>query len=371
VLLMAGWWALRAPTIEHRAVAPPPEIDIDPPAMRARREAVLALATMPDDPWSFAEALAASAPTAAAPRQDCGIEGRPTFAESDSSAQAPVQTGGASSRYAAAQARVDAALRSSADPLDRAVADWLNVGGMRSEAGRDEAVVQQAAATADARLYAFAYGLCHGNRSAAPSCRSISLERWIQIDSDNGIPWVAILEQAQSRGDAQGVGDAMSHLASARRFDTYAADASGVVARRAPKDDDDLAAVNDLSFKVVAQSAMQIPAFQPLVQACRDEAGRDAELLRRCQAISDVMFAHSDNLISQAMSGALLFQATGEASRRDFIRAERALAAAHWSPATGFSECGEMRDSLRKLVRMAQVGEVEAMRERARQFVTP
>ena len=104
---------------------------------------------------------------------------------------------------------------------------------------------------------------------------------------------------------------------------------------------------------------------------CRDRAGGDAELAQTCVAISDVMFAHSDNLIGQAISGALLFQATGDASRRDFVRAERAVAAARWSPATGFSECHDMRDALKRFVRTAQVGEVEAMRERARQFVAP
>jgi hypothetical protein len=83
------------------------------------------------------------------------------------------------------------------------------------------------------------------------------------------------------------------------------------------------------------------------------------------------MFAHADTLIAQSISGALLLQTTGDPSRRDFVRAERAVAAARWSPATGFSECHDMRDALSKMVRLGQVGEVEAMRERARQFVAP
>lgn len=371
LVLTAVWWVLRAPAIERRAVVAPPEIDIDPPAMRARREAALALALMPDDPWTFAESLAASAPVAAPQKEDCGIEGRPTFADASLPAQAPVQIGGASSRYATAQARIDAALRSSADPLDRAVADLVNVGDMRSESGRNEAVVQQAAATTDPPLYAFGYALCHSNLAPAPSCRSISLDRWIQLDPDNGMPWVTVLNEAQLRGDAAGVRTAMSRMASATRFDTYAAKVAGVVASRAPKDGADLASVNDLEFKVVEKTSFQVPAFSPLVQVCRDKAGGDAELAQTCRAISDTMFAHTDSMIAQGISGALLFQATGDASRRDFIRTERAVAAARWSPATGFSECREMRDSLNRLVRSAQVGEVEAMRERARRFVTP
>ena len=371
-LAAAGWWVLRAPAIERVAVAPPPDIDIDPPAMRARREAALALATMPDDPWTFAESLAASAPARVVEKEDCGIEGRARFSEPNVSGEAPVQLGGASTSYATAQARIDAALRSSSDPLDRAVADLINLGDMRTEAGRDEAVAQQAVATTDARVYALGYGLCNGLRVPAASCSAISLDRWIEIDPGNGIPWMTMLGQAQARGDVPGIRSAMSHLASATRFDVYAQVAAGAVAERAPKDDQNLAAVNDLATQVVTQTeGRTLPRFQPLIQVCKGQAGGDAELAQACRSISDVMFEHSDNLLSQSMSGALLFQTTGDASRREYIRTERAVAAARWSPATGFSECHDMRDSLKKVLRMAQVGEVEALREQARKFVTP
>ena len=89
VVLAAVWWVLRAPAIEHHAVVPPPDIDIDPPAMRARREAALALALMPDDPWTFAESLAAAAPAKGVEKEDCGIEGRARFRE----AGGPGETG--------------------------------------------------------------------------------------------------------------------------------------------------------------------------------------------------------------------------------------------------------------------------------------
>ena len=372
LLAAAGWWVLRAPAIERRAVAPPPDIDIDPPAMRARREAALALALMPDDPWTFAESLAASAPAAGADRNDCGIEGRARFSEAREPGEAVVQIGGASARFASAQARLDAALRSSADPLDRAVADWLNVGNMRSDAGRDEAVVQQAAVTTDPRLYAVGFGLCRAAVMPAPSCRSISLDRWLELDPGNGIPWLWALARAQERGDDDATRGAMSHLASATRFDVRYASVVGAIASRVPKDDADLAAVDELAVKAVGEAAaMPNPSFQPLLRICRRQAGGDVALAQQCRTISDVMFDHSDTLVAQGMSGALLLQTTGDGSRRDVIVAERAVAQARWSPATGFSECHEMRESLKKLLRRAQVGDVEAMREQARKFVTP
>ena len=372
VLLAAGWWVLRAPGIEHAAVVPPPEIDIDPPAMRARREAAIALAMMPDDPWSFAESLAASEPAKVVEKEDCGIDGGPKFNRPAGADEPLVQTGGASSRYVNAQARIDAALRASADPLDRAVADLVNVGNMRSDSGRDESVVQQATTTTDPRLYALGFGLCNAARAPAPSCSAISLDRWVGLDPGNGIPWLWILGRAQQRGDAPGARSAMSHLAEATRFDVRYSSIAGAVASRAPKEEQDLAAVNELAFTAFGEAAvMPFPPFQPLIQACRGQAGGDEELARSCRSISDVMFEHSDNAMTELISGALLLQTTGDSSRREYIRTERAVASARWSPATGFSECHDMRDSLKRLVRSAQVGEVEALREQSRKFVTP
>ena len=371
-LLAALWWVVRAPTIERHAVVAPPEIDIDPPAMRARREAAIALARMPGDPWTFAESLAASAPDEIPIVADCGIGGRPAFDVAADRTMARVSTTGASSGYAGAQARIDAALRSSFDPFDRAVADWLDVGSMRGAAGRDEAVVQQAAVSTDARLYALGYGLCHANRPAAPSCAAISLDRWIELDAGNGIPWMTMLERARSRGDGQALMTALAHLATASRFDTYRQDAAGAVARRAASDDPDLAAVNDLALEAGAEAeVLPAPAASTLMTVCRGQAGRDPELARICRTISDTMFAHSDNLGSEFLSGILLLESTGDESRRDSILAERALATSHWSPATGFSECRDMRSRLQNMVRVSQVGEVEALRERARRFVPP
>ncbi len=374
VLAMSCWWLVRAPAIEHQAVAPPPDIDIDPPAMRARRDAALALALMPDDPWTFAESLAASAPASAATpadKEQCGIDDRPQFAKPATENEEPVQTRTASARFVSAQARIDAALRASADPMDRAVADLVNAGEMRSDAGRYEAVVQQAVAASDPRLYALGYAMCR-SYAASPSCGQISAERWAEVDAGNGIPWLYMLADARAAGDTIGVRNAMAHLASSSRFDVRLAAIGGAVAAHVPPDLADLAAANDLAGRTAGVAAsMPFPSYQPLLQACRDHAGGDERLEQQCRTIGDTMFEHSDNLISLSISGTLQLQMTGDASRRDYVRAERTVLNAHWSPATGFSPCQDMRDSLKMQLRMAQVGEVEAMRERARKFVTP
>ena len=370
---LGGWW-VRAPAIEHGAVVAPHEIDIDPPSMRAQREATIALATMPDDPWSFAESLAASAPAKGAERdkEDCGQADAPEFADIDSTAQGVVMTRGATPRYLGVQARMDAALRASADPFDRAVADFMNAGDLRSPSGSEEAVVQQAAGSTDPRLVSLGHAVCARMPDGGAGCAALTAERWAQVDAGNGMPWIEILGQAQARGDTAGVRDAMSHLAAATRFDTHFYAVPGAVARRMPADGRDLAAGNELVVGAMGRSAaFQFPSFKPLLDICRNEAGGDEQRALQCIAISDSLYAHSDNSLQFLMSGALLFQTTGDASRRESIKAERMIFAAHWSPATGLSRCGTLRDEVRKIARNAEIGDVEAMREDARKFVTP
>lgn len=368
-----GWWGIRGPAIERGAVVPPPEVDIDPPSMRAQRDAAIALAMMPDDPWTFAESLAASAPgkPAEPDKEECGLGDVPQFSSPASADDEPPITRAAAPRTLETQARMDAAMRASSDPMDRVVADFLNVGDMRTRQGSDEAVAQQAAVSSDPRVVSLGHAVCVVD-PVSPACASLGAQRWAQVDAGNGMPWIELLADARARGDDGGVQDALSHLAAATRFDMRFFAVPGAVARHMPEDERDLAAGSDLVTRAMGRAAtLPFPAFKDLLDVCRDQAGGNEQRAGQCAAISDTMYAHSDTLIPFAISGALLQRTTGDASRRELIKAERAVFAAHWSPATGLSKCGTLRDMVHRLGRNAEIGEVAAMREDARKFVTP
>ncbi|MEP6504298.1 MAG: hypothetical protein ABJD97_13265 [Betaproteobacteria bacterium] len=372
LLALAGWWVARAPLVE-RPAARAPDIDLDPPALRAQREAALALATAPDDPWTFAQSLGASAPEAGADKARCGDDERPRFADPEVRDGSMVmdQLAAAGPHYLAARARMDAALRASADRLDRAVADWLDVGQMRTPAGRVDALVQQALTTTNARVYSLAYRTCLAGRPATASCAALSARRWADIDAGNGVPWLFAFDQARNANDAAGQQDALARLAAASRFDEYHFAQAAAVAAHAGANEQDLAAFGDLSAEAVGKTFAVMTPVPTLFAACRGKAGGDVVRAQQCQAISDAMFDHTDSVFLRGMSGALQAQTTGDETRREVARAERALAARDWSPATGFSECQQARDVLKILLRKGQVGEVEEARERARVFVTP
>jgi hypothetical protein len=232
--------------------------------------------------------------------------------------------------------------------------------------------------TADARIYALAFRACRSSSTMADasapqagSCAALSVRRWIELDPDNAAPWLFAFSQAVTAGDATGQQEALTHMASASRFDDRLYLPAGAVAAHASGEEDMLAADHDLSRQAFQKTVGLFDPVGPLMQACRDKAGGDANRTQECEAIGDLMADHGDSLLLQVFGGALHFQATGDASRRDRYRAERTELSKHWSPATGMSECQVLRDDLKSIARSAQIGELAAARERVREESAP
>ncbi len=368
-LAVAIWSWLRQPAPMHVSTAPgaaaPAPIDL------ARRAAAIALARMPDeDPWAYAEKVAAS--SASAPKSTCGTDEVPQSGEPQrvdgqviSLPEKPAGPG-----YVAAVRRIDQALRASNDPFDRAVADALDVDGSLAGTARLDALIEDAIDSSDPRIYAMAYGNCFGGGVSYEGCRRLSARQWANLDPGNAQPWLSVFNEAKAAGDASTQQEALTQMAAASRFDSRYLAAAGAVARQWSGNDGELAATDAVAGQATAVSG-SLPTFGPLIDACRAKAGGDVNRAQQCQRVSDVVFDHGDTLVARAMGGVLYMQATGDTSRRDLSRAERAVLNAHWSPATGFSECAAVRDSLRSMLRGAQLGELEAARERSRTFVTP
>ncbi len=368
-LLAAGsWWVVRAPALERHAASPPADIDIDPPALRVRRDAAIAAAKMPDDPWTLAESLASSAPRNPLQKDSCGLEGRPQSKDLDAQdgSESANPTRAATPRYVAAQTRIAAALRDSDDPFDHAVADLLNVGDALTPTGRIDALVEQADTANDARVYGLAYGLCHaGSEAPAISCARLSARKWAELDPSNGVPWLDVLSDGRTSHDAAVQQEALAHLAAAKRFDIRLHGAAGAVANRLPDDAPELGPGADLVAQAATQSIGQIPSFSGLTSTCGRKNGGDEALMRQCVAISDVMSEHADSIVARAMGGVVLMRATGDTRRRDAYKAEYAALTQRAPGADARSECAILRDETTLLRRSAQIGETEAFRERA------
>jgi hypothetical protein len=335
----------------------------------------MALARMPEDPWTFAEAIPAAAPASAAKPQ-CGADELPemtSIPDADGVQRRPpeeTRPGGAG--YMGAMRRIDAALRASPDPFDRAVADALNIGDVLTPTARVDSLVQDATTAADPRIYGLAYRACklageEGQRGSAGeargSCSRLDAREWARRDTGNALPWLYVLEQATANGDKAGQREALQQMAAASRFDDQSHAAAGAVAEMKVASDGDLAAQASLASQALGMSSGQgFPAL-PLNNACRAKAGGDADRAKLCESIGDVMFDHSDSMLVRALGGAIHAQVTGDESRRARAQKESRAMGEHWTPATGFSPCGLDREVLRRFQRMGKLGEIAAMKE--------
>ncbi len=280
--------------------------------------------------------------------------------------------------FTGAMARIDAALRDSPDPFDRSVADWLDLNKITPPAARTEALVQDALAVPDARVYGLAYANCHpwiallipgAPPPATPSsCARLSATRWAQLDPGNAEPWLWALDAAAKQGDAAAQREALDRMAASSRLDIhFFAGAAAVAGLQVP--DADTTAQSMATMQALATP----PApFYALTTRCRNRAGGDADLAATCSRIAEVMYEHSDSIIGLNIGGSLHKLVTGDASWLDRAHADEHQVGGSLLPAAAESApCGSQRQMFRNLVRLDKVGEVALIRQALRAASAP
>ncbi len=389
--LPLGGWLVVGPVLPARmpAVAEPP-IDIDTPSGRAPPAATLASSRRPDGSSSQAAAVASSpAASGSTDKARCGEDQLPRYRmpEPDSDGMIHVQPPVADPDgivrrlpgeiqpagvgYTGAMRRIDAALRSSGTPFDRAMADWLDLDATYTPAARIDALVQDATAAADPRVYALAYETCNPRQfgempgfpktATSPACGRLNATEWARLDPGNGVPWLYALDRADRLGDEAGQREAFDRLAASSRFDIRHQAGAAAVARLQLPGDADLAAQ-----MVAAEKALPIsmPPFQSLTARCRDRAGGDADRAATCARIAEMLFEHSDSLLPRAIGGSVHKQLTGDAAWLDRAHQEQHSFGDHFAATVvDTSPCGAARDGLKYFVRLGAVGETGLLKE--------
>lgn len=384
-LLVAGaWWVVRGPSGQKPA-AGVPEVDLDAALKRDRQGARSARPgdSQASDRVAVAAASASAVASSASADERCGDEDAPRAAPGEIRDGVIVadQTKSAGPGWTATQARIDAALRGSADPFDQAVADLVNVGNMRTPAGALDALVRDAAASSDARVYSLAFRACYAATHTSPifkapapppSCNSLTARRWAALDSDNGVPWLWVLDQAGGVEDPQAQRDALAHLATVTRFDDHAQQGEAAVLMHAPAQGANDFATYDMANQA-GRSLWASGLFPPIISLCQAHAGGDAAVESQCAAIASTMFEHSDSWALRFSGASLTALVTGDETQRRAARAERsALAAqAFKSAPPSPSGCGFLRSEMKRVLREGQIGDVAALREAARMPAKP
>ena len=234
----------------------------------------------------------------------------------------------------------------------------------------------------DPRMYALAFSACQEARmeplpgiasgpprageAAMRHCSRLDPHRWADRDPGNAAPWLYALERADATGDHAGQREALQQLAAAARLRIDHAQATGSVARLRLSDAD-LAGQTSLAIQALAFELM--PSVTGVVLRCKDKAGGDTVMVATCMRIAGVMMDHSDTMMARNVGGSVHKLATGDATRLDEIHKEAAglgeqrAALTADTPMVEEHSCVASRKLLAQFALIAQVGEVEALKQ--------
>jgi hypothetical protein len=262
----------------------------------------------------------------------------------------------------AARQRIEANLRSSADPYANAVAVWLAAPGDDDTDGRLAAerklkLAALAANTRDPRIYALALRSCW--RRTDDSCASLNARQWAALDPGNAMPWTLLMDEAAEREDPSGVHESMFHITKSTRIDEGDYTPVGAIIDAAGDDAANLAAAFTMSIDAIGIAAAQVGPFA--VSACRYATPANANVWQQCAAMLDLLENHSDSPALRMIGASLDRRITGNAASGKRVEAQLdQMLAAFPVSATGCQDLYRKIDFLR---RAAVVGPIAAMSE--------
>ena len=160
------------------------------------------------------------------------------------------------------------------------------------------------------------------------SCNSEPLEAQLHaLDPDNGAAWSDSIGRAGKRNDVVAVRKDMVAVATSTRFDTYWNATIFHVTNAIVKTH-----TMNLSTAFIATigvaSAISIPAYQTIVNACKGEALNEPDVVATCRHVAYVM-RHGDTCITEMVGIAIAKRAWPEGSA-EYLDAVSARRVAHY-----------------------------------------
>ncbi len=237
-----------------------------------------------------------------------------------------------------------------------------------ADASAASALARLAVDTASPGVYAMAVEAC-GRPFAGPppgACQMLSLARWAELDPANAMPWFHLAGEAQQRGDAAGVREALHRASLAERNQPHG---DALLFHATPA----LAALSEpersrLAHALMAvQGGWSLPAFHVIASACDDAALRDANQRQLCDGLATVLVDRSRTML-EFMIGRRLATRLGWPDDRLQDLARVADAWLHRNQAlvpTGAASCAAAARLLNDMHQVARRGETGLARDAA------
>jgi len=225
---------------------------------------------------------------------------------------------------------------------------------------------RMAATTSDPFVYAAALQACtQGNPGdTADHCGMLNLYRWVQLDSGNAAPWMALGSAAQAHGDTGALNDAMYHVATSNRVDSYWGTLPHVLMQALPPGEPDLSRTLLTVDAWNAQNVLALPVYKVVAQHCDEDQLHDTNRRQVCDGIAHVLTERGRSTVDLDMGVTLAQKVGWPAARTDALHAEReALAsmAPQLADAGGVS-CASVQRFQETAELMTQYGELGSYR---------
>ena len=163
------------------------------------------------------------------------------------------------------------------------------------------ALAQIAMHTRDTNVYALAFHACAKLPNAKQGfCAQINARRWTQLDSQNGTAWLYVLNELTNSSGVISPGDlnnVLYYFAQSKRFDLGMKGVSQFLQFANQNTPSEL----NFNLKILAVGAYNqfaLPAYSPLVQACKKEQLQIANRRQVCEQVVDRLLNDDQSFIS-------------------------------------------------------------------------
>jgi len=249
---------------------------------------------------------------------------------------------------------LDTAMRSGTRPLDWALAATSSpkpsrtIGATTPRSDGDLFRAAQAAPN-DALVQWLVANYADTSTPEGAAHRAAAIDALARIEPDNGAIWMQALAEAARRGDADGVDDALAHMAEARRFDDHFVDVVHAwldVYERHPAPASFAKDGYDAGFVAAfaKAAATGIPAYNPLILACKPADAGSFNRTPHCTAVGHLMLDRANALVPRTIGFSIL-QGLGVATDADRAQ-KRTIAWYYVNAMRGTGEDGNARDAL-------------------------
>lgn len=237
--------------------------------------------------------------------------------------------------------------------------------------GDPAAAAKAAAEGTDGRAYGMAWLACQSNTGtkAAPdasaACGALNIERWAQLEPDKAGPWLAMLAEAQSRGDRAQAVTAMHRAGMAREMVSGWGWLTNQVMSSLPEalpEGGELALLGEIS----GRQALLIGFHhgQGVMRYCSADALADANTRQQCEQVAQVMMARSGNFVDLTLGSRIGERLGLPPERMPVTRARLDAAQRHVQDALGGLAERPLCDISRLMIRQirdgARLGELQA-----------